>query len=154
MNHYFTGLNPDEAKKQFKKLCIELHPDNKETGNAEKFKQMFNEFQNLDKANETTNETANEKEIEISESMQNIILELSKYDFINMFLCGSWLWISGNTFQIKEILKSLNCKFAPNKKMWFYTETKSSGRGNMDIEEIKTRYGTKEINKNIQNKLS
>lgn len=90
MNHYFTGLNPDQAKKRFKELCLELHPDNKETGNAEKFKQMFNEFQNLDKANEA-NETA--KEFEMPEKMQNIILELSKYDSINMFVCGSWLWI-------------------------------------------------------------
>ena len=148
--NYFVGLNPDQAKKQFKKLCLELHPDNKETGNADLFKLMFNEFQNLDKIGDETKET----KFEMSEKMQNIILELSKYDFINMFLCGSWLWISGNTFQIKEILKSLNCKFAPNKKMWFYTEMKSAGRGNMDIEEIKTRYGIKEVNKNIQNKLS
>lgn len=153
MNHYFTGLNPDQAKKRFKQLCLELHPDNKETGNSEAFKRMFNEFQNLDKANETTNETANETKIEMSEKMQNVILELSKYDFINMFICGSWLWISGNTFQNKEKLKELECKFAPNKKMWFYTEIKSSGRGNMDIEEIKNKYGSKEISKSYQNKL-
>lgn len=150
MNHYFTGLNPDEAKKQFKKLCLELHPDNKETGNAEKFKQMFNEFQNIQ--NKET-ETETETEFEMPEKMQNIILELSKYDSINMFVCGSWLWISGNTFLYKDIIKSLGCIFAGNKKMWFYTETKSSGRGNMDIEQIKNKYGSKEISKSYQNKL-
>ena len=64
-----------------------------------------------------------------------------------MFVCGSWLWISGNTFQVKELLKSIGCKFAPNKKMWFYSDTKSSGRGNMDIETIKATYGQKEIKK-------
>ena len=152
MNHYFTGLNPDEAKKKFKKLCVELHPDNKETGNSEAFKRMFSEFQNLSEGT-GTNET-NETKIEMSEKMQNVILELSKYDFINMFICGSWLWISGNTFQIKEKLKELECKFAPNKKMWFYTEIKSSGRGNMNIEEIKNKYGSKEISKSYQKKLS
>ena len=148
--NYFAGLNPDQAKKQFKKLCIELHPDNKETGNSEKFKSMFNEFQNLDKIGDETEKT----KFEMSEKMQNIILELSKYELIEMFICGSWLWIGGNTFIYKDLIKSLGCTFAGNKKMWFYTETKSSGRGNMDIEEIKTKYGSKEIKKNYQNKLS
>ena len=38
--------------------------------------------------------------------------------------------------------------------MWFYTETKSSGRGNMDIDDIKNKYGSKEIKNQNQKKLS
>jgi hypothetical protein len=46
---YFTGYeeNTAEIKKTFRKLSKELHPDNMETGDAEAFKAMHNEYERL-----------------------------------------------------------------------------------------------------------
>lgn len=46
---YFTGYeeNTKEIKKAFRKLSKELHPDNLETGDAEAFKEMMNEYERM-----------------------------------------------------------------------------------------------------------
>ena len=55
---------------------------------------------------------------------------------------GRWIWISGNTKQLKEELKKNNFKWSYKKQMWYYHKGKYRNIGNyeMTIEEIKAKY--------------
>lgn len=81
--------------------------------------------------------------------MKELISKLKELDLKNckVELIGNWLWISGNTYQIKEQLKDLGFFYSHNKKSWFFNNSnhKRNRAFCNSIEEIKTKYPTEEI---------
>ena len=59
-------------------------------------------------------------------------------------LCGSWLWVSGDTKASRHELKAKGFKYAPKKQLWFYrpTSQKSFSRGNWEMDRIRTSHGS------------
>ena len=68
---------------------------------------------------------------------------------INIELVGKWIWISGNTYPIKEALKSANFIFIKKDQtpFWVFKGVESTGRGKMSLDEIKSKYGAKKYGK-------
>lgn len=62
-------------------------------------------------------------------------------------LCGSWLWVSGNTYPVKETLKALGFKYASKKRMWYwyYGERARSYHKPISHESVKRMYGCKTV---------
>ena len=56
------------------------------------------------------------------------------------------------TRDIKEILKSLGFKWASKKKMWYYGKKKSKGK-EMNINDIKAKYGSNTVKTAYTQKL-
>ena len=76
----------------------------------------------------------------------NKLKEINNKD-IKIEQIGSWLWITGNTFKIKEELKGLGFFCSNNKKAWFYNNSsiKLNKSFSKTLEEIKNKYKTEEI---------
>jgi|694.fasta_scaffold19382_4 hypothetical protein len=145
-----TKINSlDELKKQYHSLALKYHPD-REGGSTELFQALQLEFETL-----TDNYLKNQKftasdaknEIIIDETIKAIIMELMEFETIKIELVGTWIWISGNTYPIKDVLKKLNFKFAPVKKMWYLNTTgeKIRSKGDKTIDQIRNKYGSTEI---------
>jgi len=69
---------------------------------------------------------------------------------VTIEICGSWVWITGNTRPHAPLLKELHCKYAPKKQAWYYrTDEKSrpwfKGRRAWDLNTIRRTYGSREI---------
>jgi len=62
-------------------------------------------------------------------------------------LVGTWIWVSGNTFPHKEILKELGFKWASKKMMWsWHKETdKCRSYKNQTMDEVKRKYGVVKV---------
>lgn len=76
---------------------------------------------------------------------------------INIELCGSWLWISGDTFIHKDSLKSAGCRWSKSKKMWYWHHAENGSpfrRGHASIAEIRTKYGSERIATTSNRRLS
>lgn len=139
---YFKSVNSmEELKKEYRKLCKELHPDfTGDDGTA--FKEMRKEYEELLK-----NGLHAAASKEHSEELQKIINELVKFYNIDIDVVGSWIWVSGETYKIKEQLKSLGFKFSGKRKMWYYAaglEKKKRG-SNMSFQDIINAYGVDSI---------
>jgi hypothetical protein len=149
--------NLDELKKEYWKLAKRLHPDTP-TGNEEAYKAMQNEYDNLTdhflkSGNFTTAEAKNE--IELDEVYKEIISVLIPYEDIKIELIGTWIWVSGNTYPIREVIKKANFKFAPVKKMWyFHFGDRSKSKGDMNIDQIRSKYGSKDVKPQGRAKLT
>jgi hypothetical protein len=61
-------------------------------------------------------------------------------------VCGTWIWVSGDTRPHKEILKESGYKWAPVKKLWHWrpADAKSFSRGKYTMDEIRASHGSLE----------
>ncbi|RXJ82164.1 hypothetical protein [Arcobacter sp. F2176] len=124
--------NLEQLKKTYKTLAKKLHPD--VGGTDEEFKIL----------NSVYNELL-EKDIFFSQEfnleLEKIVTQILRFENIEINIIGSWIWVSGDTKDIKDELKKLNFKWARVKKMWYYGERKKGYGKEMDLEDIKNKYG-------------
>ena len=131
-----TGIN--EAKKVYKTLAKKLHPD--VGGSEEEFKLLnaiYNDF--------IENKIYFSNDFKIDLELEKIISLILHFENITIELVGSWVWVSGDTKEIKDKLKELGFKWASKKKMWFYGEMKRRNHKEQDIEDIKAKYGSETL---------
>lgn len=139
------GIN--EAKKIYKTLAKKLHPDI--GGSEEEFK-LLNEIYNH--LIEHKIYFSNSSKIDIE--LEKIISLILHFENINIELIGSWVWVSGDTREIKEKLKEIGFKWASKKKMWYYGEMKAKNPNPKSMEEIKAKYGSETLKSNEKKKIA
>ena len=139
------GIN--EAKKIYKTLAKKLHPD--VGGSEEDFKILNEIYNNLI---EHKIYFSNSSKIDIE--LEKIISLILHFENINIELVGSWIWVSGDTKEIKEKLKEIGFKWASKKKMWYYGEMKAKNPNPKSMEEIKTKYGSETLKSNEKKKIA
>ncbi len=130
------GIN--EAKKIYKQLAKKLHPD--VGGDEESFKLLNAIYTDL-----IEHKIYFSNDFKIDIELEKVISLLLHFENITIELVGSWIWVSGDTKEIKEKLKELGFKWASKKKMWFYGEMKGRNPNEKSMEEIKSKYGSETL---------
>ncbi|MEA3353584.1 MAG: hypothetical protein U9Q33_07195 [Campylobacterota bacterium] len=148
LKHFENVKGINEAKKIYKQLAKLLHPD-MDGGDTESFKLLNNIYNDII---ENKIYFSNESKFDIE--LEKIISKILHYENITIEVVGSWIWISGNTKEIKDTLKDLGFKWASKKKMWYYGEMKSKNPKPKSMDEIKNKYGYQTIKKKEKGKLT
>lgn len=147
----------DSLKKQYQKLAKRYHPD--AGGTTVQFQDLQNEYEKLRNSilkGSSLNKEQQENEIQIDEAIRKVIDALVTLEGINVELIGKWLWVSGNTFAVKDTLKSAGLIFIKKDGVpyWVYKGVESSSRGGTSIEDIKAKYGVHKMDLKQSKKLS
>jgi hypothetical protein len=148
-----TGeITPATTKLAYRLLCKKYHPDRNPAGLE--IMQLVNVAYSIVK-DETCLSEATTESATYGEHLADALNAIINHD-VHIEICGAWVWVSGNTRDIKEILKEAGFKWAPKKLMWYYRpdDYKSSGRGKHNIEEIRFKYGSVQVKNNQQQRLS
>lgn len=139
----------DAAKKEFRRWCMELHPDR--GGNAADFVAMQKEYRNV-LENLKAGKQATDKDVAYEtaavERYAAVIKALAGLAGLDIHLAGTWLWIGGNTREHRAELKKAGCRWAPKKGLWYYRDGRcrcSRGRGSTPMNKIRTKYGWKKV---------
>ena len=140
------GIN--EAKKIYKTLAKKLHPD-MDGGDEESFKLLNAIYTDL-----IEHKIYFSNDFKIDVELEKIISLILHFENITIELVGSWVWVSGDTKEIKEKLKELGFKWASKKKMWFYGEMKGRNPQEKSMEEIKSKYGSETLKTNDKKKIA
>lgn len=151
----------EELKKQYKKLAMKHHPDiggtvkDMQEINAE-YDKLFEKLKNTHRTAEGKTYTAKTETTEKAGDFKEIINRLINLEGINIEICGTWIWLTGNTYQHKEILKSLNFRFSRSKQAWYYhTDGYRKSNGKIfTLDEIRDLYGSETIKTEPQLKLA
>ena len=73
----------------------------------------------------------------------NAIINL---DGITIEIVGLWIWITGNTYQVKQAIKEAGFYFASKKIAWYWRpEHAAGGRGKHSLDELKIKYGCERV---------
>lgn len=151
----------EELKKQYKKLACKHHPDvsggsesDMKSINAE-YDLLFATLKNVHQAADGTTYTAKTGTTETPEEFRGIIDALIKLEGIKIEICGSWLWITGNTYPHRKVLKELHFRFSKSKTAWYYhtADYRKTNKKQYTLDEIRDLYGSETITDNPQLKL-
>lgn len=147
---YFTEImSIEQLRTQFREYCLELHPD--KGGDHKEFIEMKAEYDKvIERASKTefiNAESENRKanfsfadEKELAEFLE----KLMRVKGVVIELCGSWLWVSGNTILVKDQLKGFGMRFSKKKTAWYYSPYmgKTKRRGRYSMEKIRDTFGS------------
>lgn len=148
---YFEGLTQEnEIKARYKELAKANHPD---LGGCVEVMKVIN--LQYEKVITGAYQRAGKSITEIDELLANDLVLREKLNEIiqcvgvEVEICGRWIWVSGDTKPIKEVLKAASFKWAKNKCSWFWRaeEDKSYNRKKMTLDEIRQTHGSQKINK-------
>ncbi|MBQ9001528.1 MAG: J domain-containing protein [Eggerthellaceae bacterium] len=155
MTYFDHCASLDELKAAYKKLALKHHPDmdgnvrTMQEVNAEydKIFAVLKELHNLDAENPESKARAT---TEAPEEFRAVVDALLKLEGIEVELCGSWLWIGGNTYPHREALKAAGCLWSRTKKRWYWRHAEDDcrwSRGTATMSEIRGKYGSEWLRK-------
>lgn len=158
MKIYFNSPKSlEELRKQYKDLLKRYHPDNP-SGSEEAAKTINTEYETLFKAlkdihsqtaKDTTHETYDNMKWDYSEdeALRDMLNKVIQFAGINITIVGNWIWVDGNTYPYKAILKELGFKWAHEKKRWYWhSETfRKKSHKKLSFDSICSYYGSADI---------
>lgn len=149
-----TGeYTPEIIKQAYRKACSTYHPDRNPAG-LEMMKMVNQAYDVL------RNESGIAQEIPVNDVSgygEEIFNALSKIIHLgfDVEICGSWVWLHGDTKPHKDIIKEAGFMWAPKKKLWYYrpADYKSKGRGKFSMDEIRSKHGSEKVTMRERSKL-
>ncbi len=141
-----TGNTDDALKTAYREASKKYHPDVNPDG-LELMKLINAAHEFLKKhINKWSFHQANE-DTPIDEILQAILDKIKHFPGISLEICGTWLWVSGDTKPVKDQLKEAGLYYAPKKHMWYWRPVgyKKRGKEVYSIDEIREKYGTDEV---------
>lgn len=140
---WFTANNSEELRNQYKKLLIRYHPDNNSGTDTTAIMQEINaEYDTLLKqfaAIHADFKFSEKKESELKEVLSEVIK--LKADIL-IELIGTWIWISGNTYSVKDRLKDLGFRWTKKKHKWYWGESTHRCAAYLTMKDLRAKYGS------------
>lgn len=148
MKNYFVGVsNIEELKKAWKELCKKHHPD--VGGSLEIMQAINNEYDKLFEELKNNHNSTHEKKVtEASGEYREVMMKIINLEGIEIELCGTWLWLSGNTYKNKESIKAAGFEWSKSKKMWYWHPEEQESlfyRGKKSMDSIRKTYGSEKV---------
>lgn len=143
-----------ELRVKYRELCKQYHPDVNHNTDGTEMKEINAEYDDLIKVlpSEKTSESTTNNAPDI---YRVIIEKIISIPDIQIEIIGSWLWVTGKTYEYREIFKSFGMRYSKAKKAWYYNGWNAEyHRGHhKNLDEIREKYGS-EVFKNgaAQNK--
>ena len=146
---YFEGLTDENAiKSHYKDLAKRYHPDI--GGDTETMKIINEQYK---KVLEGAYQKAGFSISEIDELMKKdkeameALKLIAALPSIDVELCGNWIWVTGQTKDVKDLLKQAHYRWASKKKAWYWRpkDYVKKSRGQLSLDQIRDKYGSDKI---------
>ena len=153
---FFEGIKTlDELRKEYRRLAFLYHPDK---GGDTAIMQLINDLydrlsRKLINGNTDFSEGRKEYEQEVSEEIRQRLDRIIFIPGIEIEIIGSSIWITGNTFAVRETLKGEGFRFSHPKTAWYWHKGeyhKKSGKL-MSMEAMREAWGSEKVESQYAN---
>lgn len=162
MNYkYFTTCaTQEEAKRLYKELARKHHPDI--GGDLHTMQEINAEYALFQARGASAEAKARQQSAhaegrksagdyhdldQVGEEIRKKILFALNLDGIEIELMGLWIWLTGETKQHREALKTDGWKWSPKKTAWYYAGVPTFNRKETTLDEIRNAYGSTQFTK-------
>jgi hypothetical protein len=143
-----------DIKAAYKKMILKYHPDRNPAG-LEMSKSINVAFQTLRNYDGLSAPVGGaEVNINLSEEIEAAINAVIDLEGIIVELCGTWVWLSGDTKTHKEAIKAAGYRWSPKKLMWHWSPADQSKKRRskaLDMDNIRFKYGSAVITERTRN---
>lgn len=146
----------ESIKRQYRKLAMRWHPD-RNGGDLRVMQEINAEFDKLKKryynvhegqakGSTYTDETQYAPDT-VTDNFIEIIDKLINLDGVGIEICGSFIWLNGNTYSYRKEIKDLGARWASKKRMWFIApaDWQKRARRELEMHEIRDTYGSQVV---------
>jgi curved DNA-binding protein CbpA len=134
----------------YKKAVLKYHPDRNPAG-LEMMKSVNVAYDFLTEIDYDGSVDPIKAEVNahFGEELNTAINAVVDLEGVIIEVCGSWVWLSGDTRPHKDAIKAAGFWWASKKSMWYFRpqDYKSSNRGSWDMDKIRDEYGSSEVKK-------
>ena len=159
MKYFENCKTIDELRAEYRRLAKIHHPDlggdtaTMQEINAQ-YEKLHNEFKDRDSHSDNENVRNRAASQGSAAEYIHIVDVLIHLDGIKVELCGCWLWISGDTFPVREQLKAAGCKWCSKKHVWAWCPAEfetTHKRNKNSMDDIRRKYGSEVLADNRKN---
>lgn len=141
---YFEGINTLKVLKlRYRELCKLNHPD---LGGSTAIMQEINaQYERmLARVHDEKGETLNEENQKVERDLMDIINKIIALKGLIIEVTGRWIWVTGETYQVKDYLKGLGFFWAHKKAAWYWRPADAivKNRHPYSLEQIRQKFGT------------
>ena len=145
-NLFYGCTTSDEVRNRYDELSRVFKPMNNGENNEmiETINDQYDQLMLL--LNESKKAEAPKEQPTVSEKIRELQNSISP-EGLHFEVCGTWLWVTGKTYQVKDTLKKLGFRYSANKLSWYYRQEdhRSSNQEPIPLELIREKYGTNEV---------
>ena len=151
INYFKDCKSIEEVKETYRRLALKHHPD--AGGDNDTMRIINLQYDEMkDKKFEGINFKTGEKyetTFNPFDGFRDIIDKLIRVKGIEIEVCGTWIWVSGDTKPHKDTLSNIGLKYSANKTAWYWHGGKYRRRSkkNYSLDEIREMYGSEKVEK-------
>ena len=155
---YFKNVGTlEELRKQYKTLLKKHHPD---CGGSEEttkeiiaeYERIFKELEKGDKYDRNDSKATEAHkttyDAKVDAELRAAIERIIHFEGLKIEIVGYWLYVSGQTWAVKEELKSAHYWWSPSKKVWYWggsDDFKPNGSRGHTMSRNRAKYGSEII---------
>ena len=116
-------ISPKETKAAYRKMSLQYHPDI--CAGGEHMQKMINNAYEVLK--DFQGSIGSGQSSELSQVMADTLSALVHIEGLDLEICGSWVWVGGNTYPNRSALTAAGLRFSGSKKRFYLNPDKKSG---------------------------
>lgn len=138
-----TGkVTKESIKDAWRAMAAQYHPDRNPAG--EDMMKLINAARDALQTYTGDASEAGVSQENYGEAINAALNAIFGLEGLEIEICGSWLWVGGDTKTHKEVLKAAGFKWASRKMKWNFRPDcwRSASRGNFSMDQIRDKYGS------------